>query len=238
MISTALLAESESAASWVSAIGQWVGAVGAITVAVVALRWERQMRRDQEKAQAALVIIEVGHSTGVYRGNNDLRSVTITNHSNRPVQRPQIESMGDVRPPARWGWGQLHLTDQDGKKYVLGTDELILPHASARVPYQQDSLDPRMDNFFNDNAEYVRVNDVTITFGMSGVRWRRTGHGEPVQIGQQASTQPLRAKAAPFVANWISRIRRRTGSSDPAPATGAGAPQETTTAATAPHRGR
>lgn len=143
------------------------------------------MRHQHETYQtelAALVTIEVDYSTGVYGDNNDLRSVTITNHSNQPMNDFQIKSMGDVRPPAHWGWDQLRLVDEDGGEYVLQTDKMLLPHKSTRVPYQQGRLDPHIDNFFNDKVEYVKVDDVTITFSMSGVCWQRTGNKQPVRV--------------------------------------------------------
>jgi hypothetical protein len=142
----------------------------------------RRQHEEYQAEQAAFVTIEVGYSTSVYGDNSDLRSVTITNHSNQPVHRPQIESMGDVRPPARWGWDQLCLVDEEGDEYVLGTDGMLLPHAFTRVPYQQGRLDPHIDNFFNDKVKYVQVDDVTITFGMSGARWQRTGNRQPVRV--------------------------------------------------------
>jgi hypothetical protein len=139
----------------------------------------RQHETDQAE-QAALVTIEVDYSTGVYGDNNNLSSVTITNHSSQPVNDLQIESMGDVRPPARWGWDQLRLVDEDGGEYVLQTDEMLLPHTSTRVPYQQGTS--HIANFFNDNVKYVKVDDVTITFSMSGAWWRRTGNKQPVRV--------------------------------------------------------
>lgn len=39
---------------------------------------------------------------------------------------------------------------------------------------------PSPGDFFN---ERVLVDDVTITFDMSGVRWRLNGDGEPIRVG-------------------------------------------------------
>jgi hypothetical protein len=167
MASTVVLADSAANWSAIGAIGQCVAAICARAVAVVALRWDHQQRCDREKAQAALVIIKVEYSTGVYGDNNDLMAVTITNHSDQAVHRPLIQSMGDVRPPARWGWDQLCLVDEDGDEYVLGTDEVLLPHTSTRVPHQQGRLGPHMDNFFNDR----RI--------LAAHRKHRTGSGPP-----------------------------------------------------------
>lgn len=211
MASTVVLILADSAANWsaIGAIGQCVAAIGALAVAVVALRWDHRQRRDREKAQAALVTIKVGgcYSTGVY-GVTSFMSVTITNHSDQFVYLPRIKSMGDVRPPARWGWDQLSMVNEERDEHGLGTAGALLPGEYTRVPYQQDDLDPQIDNFFNDKMQYVEVDDVTITFGMSGAWWQRTGHSEPVRIAQPDPTQPLRAQAGPFASDWISRIRR------------------------------
>ncbi|MGH3866345.1 MAG: hypothetical protein ACRDQ4_09475 [Pseudonocardiaceae bacterium] len=85
---------------------------------------------------------------------------------------------------------------------------MLLPHRSTRVPFQHFGVDGRpidqcpFDTFLNNMIEkYVQVSDVTITFGMSGVWWRRTGNGEPVRVAQPAPTRRLRAQVGPFVAD-------------------------------------
>lgn len=90
---------------------------------------------------------------------------------------------------------------------------MLLPRMSTHVPYEHvDVVDDRLNSLFevfvSNTIKYVDVDDVTITFGMSGAWWRRTGHGEPVRVAQPAPTRRLRAQVEPFVADWISRIRR------------------------------
>lgn len=91
--------------------------------------------------------------------------------------------------PVHWGWGQVRLVDDEGDEYVHRTDEMLLPAMSNRVPYEYVDADGRpfgrngsFDHFFDDNAKSVRLDDVTITFSMSGARWRRTGNREPARL--------------------------------------------------------
>jgi hypothetical protein len=111
MTPAAVLAHTESVVNWMSAIGKWVGAIGAITVAIVALRWDHRERRDRKTAQATLVTIEVDWSTTSY--GNGTMSVMITNPSEQVALQPKIESMGEAWPPVKWGWDQVHLVDDD-----------------------------------------------------------------------------------------------------------------------------
>ncbi len=209
MASTVVLVLADSAANWsaIGAIGQCVAAIGALAVAVVALRWDHRQRRDRERAQAALVTIEMGGSSAHYGNNNDVWAVRITNHSNQPVDRPQIESMGEV--PVHWGWGPVCLADEEGGEYVLQTDEMLLPSRSTDVPYQYLDADGRPvgqgdDRFFDDNSKWVRVDDVTITFRMSGARWRRTGNREPVRSSSRGG-----ARTQHDTGRWRWASRRR-----------------------------
>lgn len=194
MTQATVLAQTESVADWVKAIGQAVGSIGTITVAIVALRWDHRERRDRKTAQATFVTIEVDCVAPWYK--NDAMSVTITNHSEQAVLQPKIESMGAARPPVQWGWDQVRLVDDDGEEYGLRRDDMLLPRMSTRVPFQHFDADGRpislLDIFWPDPIEKcVQVSDVKITFGMSGVWWRLTGNGEPVRVAQPAPTQRL-----------------------------------------------
>lgn len=85
----------------------------------------------------------------------------------------------------------MYLVDDEGEEYVLRPDEVLHPHSSTRIPYQHFDIDGQSINlveaFFTDAIKkHVRVNDVTITFDMSGVQWRRTGNGESVRVIQPA----------------------------------------------------
>lgn len=197
MTSTAVLAQADSVATWISAIGGLVGTIATITVAVIAYRWDRQRdmadrrdreteRRNREAEQARLVAITVDYSS---YGSSGM-SVTITNHSEQQVRWPRIESISDAQPPVRWG-DRVRLFDEDGEEYGFQPAEVLLPHTSTYVPYEHFDADGRPINlvnaFFTDAIKrYVRVNDVTITFDMFGARWWRTGNGEPVQVVQPA----------------------------------------------------
>lgn len=147
-----------------------------------------QAERDERAAErAALVTIEMGDSSAHYGNNNVVWAVTITNHSNQSVGRPQIESMGEV--PVRWGWKQVRLVHEEGSEFVHHTAEMLLPSGSTDVPYQYVDADGRpfghdgnCDWFFDDKLKSVCVDDVTITFSMSGARWQRTGNRVPVRL--------------------------------------------------------
>ncbi|MDQ2880475.1 MAG: hypothetical protein M3Y48_04225 [Actinomycetota bacterium] len=156
--------------------------------AYLAERDEREAgRRDQEAAQARLVIIEVVN-----------RSVDITNHSEQPVRRPRIESIGGqlmeddpwggLLPSARMeligGARQQCVRWEDNPSREAGKyAEVLPPHQTHRVflsYWQADGRDI-------DHPPYeVDLEDVTITFtDTCGLRWRRTGNGEPVRIDSQ-----------------------------------------------------
>lgn len=177
MTSTAVLAQTDSVANWVAAVGQVLGAVGTFAAVVVALRlarWERRRdtaeRRDREAAQARLVTITVD-----YRDfNRAIPGVVITNHSEQPVHRPEVHSMGDPRPPVRWG-PRMEL-----KGYPHRPTEVLSPHGSR---YENFHHIDGAGVFTRDVVQRVRADDVTITFvDAAGLRWRRTGNGEPVRV--------------------------------------------------------
>lgn len=199
----------------------WLNAISAVAAVFITLglarwthRWDTEERRDRETAQARLVIITVDHSS---YGSNAM-SVSINNHSEQQVRWPEIESISNARPRVRWGPQVCLVNEVDGEEYVLRPDEVLLPHTSTRVPYQHvdDTGRPinRFDYYFKDAIERdVCVDDVTITFDMSGAQWRRTGNRDPIRVAQHAPTQrerphPLRAQVGSFVADWVSRIRR------------------------------
>jgi hypothetical protein len=174
MTPAAVLARTESVANWVGAIGEWVGAIATFAAVVVALllpRWERQRdmaeRRDRDAAQARLVAITVP-------GRSRYRFVEITNHSEQPVHRPRIESMGD--PRLRWG-----LSDLDTSEY----EEVLPPDMTHRVLFDYFNADGTVAT--HNIEQSIGADDVTITFtDTSGLRWRRTGSSEPVRVIQPA----------------------------------------------------
>lgn len=142
MTSTAVLAQADSVANWVGAIGQWAGAVATLAAVIVALRltrWERRRdraeRRDREAAQARLVTITVRYTRSPEPSEQDfVPCVEITNHSEQPVHRPQIESISGARSRARWG-----VDPSTGKDHSLC--EVLPPNAWHRVPFQHLDAD-------------------------------------------------------------------------------------------------
>lgn len=185
MVSTELPAQPDSVANWVSAIGtigQCLIGIGVLLVAFVAYRWDRRRataerrdreeaearlvsrnmaeRRDREVAQARRVTIAVDNSpqpdpSEYYCGT--VQSVMIINHSEQPVFRPYIESMGHPRPPVRWG-DRVPLADGD-TGYALKPPEVLRPHESHRVPFQHFGTDGRsistIEMFYGTIEKYV-----------------------------------------------------------------------------------
>jgi hypothetical protein len=131
-------------------------------------------RRNRKKAQATLVTIEVLPPV-----------VKITNHSEQQVRELHIESI--INAPVRWG-NRVHEVDMDGEEYEVGDrygdieQHVLQPHTSISITYEYFDADDRVvptGNVFN---ERILVDYVTITFDMSGVRWRLTGNEEPVRV--------------------------------------------------------
>ncbi|MGH4011625.1 MAG: hypothetical protein ACRDTH_26250 [Pseudonocardiaceae bacterium] len=156
----------------------------------------------------------------------------ITNHSEQQVLLPEVEQMHGALPGVRWGY---EVSAEGGEPFYLPT-KVLKPEICHRVPFEYVAADGRIVDpaeaydAFTSNCErdsagklhiiskitstgkvknWVNDDDVTITFtDTSGLRWQRTGNKEPVRIVQPAPTQPLRVRVGPFVADWISRIRR------------------------------
>ncbi|MEO7194185.1 MAG: hypothetical protein ABIZ05_05085 [Pseudonocardiaceae bacterium] len=140
MIPTAVLAQAGANVTWVSVlsmIGQWIEAIGTVTVAIVAFRWNRRGQRDQEAAretaQATLVTIEVDYFSMPH--SDHTASVKITNLGEQAVRWPEVESMGTPSHRVRWG-NDVHLYDEEGERYwtsSMSTPPLLLPHKSHPV---------------------------------------------------------------------------------------------------------
>ncbi|MGH3778872.1 MAG: hypothetical protein ACRDRR_24585 [Pseudonocardiaceae bacterium] len=179
----AVLAQADSVATWLGVAGQWAGAIGTVAAVVVALRlarWERRRdtaeRRDREAAQARLVTIVVTYPEYDDRREHNVPWVEITNHSQQPVHRPSIESIVGARPSVRWGRGQT-----DYIEYSLR--EVVPASENDRVPFAHFNADGEpIDTTVTPGKieKWVDVDNVTITFmDAAGLRWRRTGNGEP-----------------------------------------------------------
>jgi hypothetical protein len=206
-----VLAQNDSVANWVGAIGQWAGVFATVAVAVVIYRWQRQHdeveRRDREKTQAALVTMEVDYSCHDERTMH----VVITNHSDQQVRWPRIERISNAQPEVRWA-ERARLVDEEGLQYCVRPEDVLLPGKSEYVPYQHFSDGQPVDlgvEFFASGDERlikrdVQVSDVTITFDMFGIRWWRTGNGDPVRV------EPGETRPAGFaVARLLRRVARR-----------------------------
>jgi hypothetical protein len=97
VVSTVALAQTDSVANWVAAIGQCLGAVGTLAAVGVALwlaRWERRRdtaeRRDEEKAQARLVVSRL-----LFDATN---RVAVLNNSSAQVLDVDVVYSADDRP--------------------------------------------------------------------------------------------------------------------------------------------
>lgn len=191
MTSTAVLTQADSLATWLGVAGQWVGALGTFAAVLVALRlarWERRRdtaeQRDREAAQARLVTTKVGYpsETAAYPDDLDIElpMVQIINYSELPVYRPRIESMGDAPPPVRWG-----INPNTGEDYSI---DVLPPNQRRSVPFEH--VDPHSQSAYTTVTagkikKRVDADDVTITFiDTYGLRWRRTGNGEPIRVAQ------------------------------------------------------
>ncbi|MDQ2883997.1 MAG: hypothetical protein M3Y48_23310 [Actinomycetota bacterium] len=221
MTSTAVLAQADSVTNWLGVAGQWASACATVFVALKVDQWQRRRgteeRRAREMEQARLVVITVDYTS---HSNGENGWVEIANYSELQLERLKIESISDALPPVRWA-DRVLFVDEDGDEYYIKPDDSLLPRTRpVRVPYQHIDADGRpismLDDFFNDKIKrVVFVDDVTITFDMSGVQWRRTGKREPVRAGQSAPVQQerlhslLQARVKPFVADLVNRIVRR-----------------------------
>jgi hypothetical protein len=90
--------------------------------------------------------------------------------------------MGDARPPVRWGPD----VDMSGTIYAeYSQPDVFPPKTSHVVPFEHVGADGHYINPVASGTIVKRVNtdDVVITFtDTSGLRWRRTGNGEPVRV--------------------------------------------------------
>lgn len=173
-------------ASWVGAASTSLATIVALGLAVWEIRRSAKERRDREVAQARLVAVTVPIDADFY-------IVAITNFSESPVHRPLVESMGDSRPPAR-----LEPPERPMITSRLGSND----HAVVLPP--GETYRARFDYYITDGIRLqdkpkkpVKAEEVTITFtDTSGLRWRRTGSGEPIRDLQQAR-RTIRRRAAP-----------------------------------------
>jgi hypothetical protein len=171
-------------ANWVGAIGQCFGALATLGAVLVALGLARSDRRARDLAQARLVTVTVhyrdyGPSTPVgppivVNSPPSLRHwpwVEITNHSEQPVLRPCIKSLGDPEPP-------VHLVPIT-VEYPL--TEVLPPGTTHHVTFRHhiDGEPTRVN--VDEMAKPVVVADVKITFTNGSGDWRRTGNDKPVR---------------------------------------------------------
>lgn len=118
----------------------------------------------------------------------------ITNHSEQPVLRPRIKSLGDPEPPV--GLAPV------AAEYPL--TEVLPPGATHHRPFQHH-IDGEPTRIGVDRiAKPVDLADVKITFTNGSGNWLRTGNGKPVRdrwwrrsgnkVNQSAS--PARAQSS------------------------------------------
>ncbi|MGH3934247.1 MAG: hypothetical protein ACRDS1_04600 [Pseudonocardiaceae bacterium] len=148
------------------------------------------MRRQHEMyqtEQAKLVTVTVDHS----RNSTGTMGLVITNGSEHHVGWPRVEAIGTARPP-RWG-EQVPLVDDDGDEYEIEPRAVLQKHKPYRVPFLHFNADNQPVNLAGvfmagEMDRYIpRADDVTITFDMFGVRWRRVGNVDPVPCGPASS---------------------------------------------------
>ncbi|MGH3522155.1 MAG: hypothetical protein ACRDU4_04835 [Mycobacterium sp.] len=143
-------------------------------------------RRKRDTEQAKLVTITMDYTTN----GTGTMGLVITNDSEQHVGWPRVESIGamHVARPPRWG-EQLPLVDEDGEEYRIESYPVLRKHNSIRVPFQYFGADDQPVSLVatfmaNTIDRYIlRADDVTITFDMFGVRWRRVGNIDPVPCG-------------------------------------------------------
>lgn len=178
MTSTAVLAQADSVATWIGAIGGLVGAIGTVAAVVVALWLAQRDRRDRQAAQARLVTITVSYPEYDDRKEYVVPWVEITNHSDQPVHRPRIKKI-EAQPPVRWG-----------RKQTI-YDEYSLPEelpasANHRVPFEHFTTDgiPIDTTVAPGRIEkWVDIDGVTFTFiDAAGLQWLRTGNRKPIRV--------------------------------------------------------
>lgn len=161
--------------SWVGAIGQWAGAGTTFLAVVTALWLAHADRRARAVAQAGFVTVTVHYRDYTPLGGRKPRRlwpwVEITNHSEAPVRRPRIKSLGKPNPPV----GLLPV----GEEYPL--TEVLPPGATHTVVFCH-CTDGKPNVFDVDEiAKPVDVADVKIAFTNGSGSWRRTGNGKPVR---------------------------------------------------------
>jgi hypothetical protein len=177
---------ADSLATWVSAGGTILAAIVALGIALREQRNARAERQDRDAGQARCVTVTVAWSSTV---------LEITNHSQLPVRRPRIESMGDPRSwwaaPGEVSPYQDPLNDSD-------YSEVLPRNTTYRVRYHGQE-DP---------------DSVTIMFtDAAGLRWRRTGLGEPLRIvrpSPEAKLEKVALSTGEAVRRWLAhRLRLR-----------------------------
>jgi hypothetical protein len=209
--SVVVLADADSVANWVSAISTFAAAIVALGIALWEVRRAAAERRDREAAQARLITVAVDYSDYDHPNDHEyaMARVVITNYSEKPVLRPDVESMCGAEPDVQWG-RDVTAEDEDGKPSHPPA-EVLMPDDHYIVPFEHLSdgqiIDPAeaVDEYTaiegSDAEDKLRIiptiakagkvkkriepTGVTITFtDVSGLRWRRTGNSEPVRVLQ------------------------------------------------------
>jgi hypothetical protein len=150
MTSTVVLQQSELIANWVSAIGQWVGAIATIAVAVVAYRWDHrrhlaeQHERETERRQLAMTLakqitIAVDYSDYAHPYDSEyaMARVVISNLGEQRVFRPEVKQ---IRAQVRWGKD----VSAEGGEPFYSSPEVLLPLTSHIVPFEHVTDDGRI----------------------------------------------------------------------------------------------
>ena len=172
MVSTAVLEQTDSVANWVGAIGQWAGAIGTLASVGVALwlaRWGRRRdtaeRRDEEKAQARLVVSRL-----LFDATN---RVAVLNNSSAQVLDVDVVYWADDRPDG--------LVGELRPMQPLPID-VLKPGESETLSVMYLTADRdavvAIDKYYHPQGDKV-----TITFTDSnGRRWCRVNNSSPKRV--------------------------------------------------------
>lgn len=189
MTSVTVLAGSLT--TWLGVVGQWAGVFATTSVTYIIYRWQRQHdeteRRDREKTQAALVVIELEcfiKNNGDYViEENGTMWLVITNRSEQQVRWLKVETI--ITPYSYVHFGQIIDGEWEEDSAQL---PVLPPHESARMPFRNFrgggpvDFSPLLFMADGFNRYIPSLNDVVISFNMFGARWWRVGNGDPVRV--------------------------------------------------------
>jgi hypothetical protein len=174
--------EQNKQSDWWAAWGQWIGGIGSIAAAAVAVGiasegWRRadQGRKDNESMQARLVTSEIRYPTPSedFRGIGCLR-VNVVNHSNEPVHLPRLV---EIQNSAAWVTGfedglavaRKHDYEDYQEPDVLGPGE----STDFLADYVIDESKRPEEYEWEPGIAVISFTDAR------GVRWQRRGNEEP-----------------------------------------------------------